>query len=96
MERLGAPTLPIGLSSRAGATANRGTNPTPADVVSNTTMDKDRIKGKGKEIEGRLQQAKGDLTGNDADRAEGAAKKAEGKIQNAVGKAKDGIRKALD
>ena len=59
-------------------------------------MDKDRIKGKVKEVEGRVQQAKGDLTGNDVDRARGADKKAEGKIQHGFGKVKDNIRKALD
>jgi uncharacterized protein YjbJ (UPF0337 family) len=58
-------------------------------------MDKDRPKGKMKEVEGRLQQAKGDLTGSDKDRVEGGAKKTEGKVQNRVGKAKDAIRKAL-
>lgn len=59
-------------------------------------MDKDRIKGKVKEVEGRVQQAKGDLTGNDVDRAEGADKKTEGKVQHAFGKVKDNVRKAID
>lgn len=59
-------------------------------------MDKDRIKGKAKEMEGRLQQAKGDLTGSNADRSEGAGKEMKGKMQNTFGKAKDNIRKALD
>lgn len=59
-------------------------------------MDKDRIKGKVKEVEGRVQQAKGDLTGNDVDRAKGADKKVEGKVQHAFGKVKDNVRKALD
>lgn len=59
-------------------------------------MDKDRVKGKVKEVEGRVQQAKGDLTGNDVDRARGADKKAEGKVQNTFGKVKDSVRKALD
>ena len=59
-------------------------------------MDKDRIKGKVKEVEGRFQQAKGDLTGNDADRIKGADKKTEGKIQHGFGKVKDNVRKALN
>ena len=59
-------------------------------------MDKDRIKGKVKEVEGRVQQAKGDLTGNDVDRARGADKKVEGKVQNTFGKVKDNVRKAVD
>lgn len=59
-------------------------------------MDKDRIKGKAKEVEGRVEQAAGDLTGSDRARADGAMKKTEGKVQNGFGKVKDNIRKALD
>jgi len=57
-------------------------------------MDKDRIKGKVKEIEGRVQVAKGELTGSQSDKVKGTVKKVEGKIQNEVGKVKDAVRKA--
>lgn len=72
-------------------TGNRGTL---RKVLKN--MDKDRIKGKAKEMEGRVEQAAGDLTGSDRARADGAAKKTEGKIQNTFGKVKDKVRDALD
>jgi len=57
-------------------------------------MDKDRVKGKVKQMEGRLQEAKGSLTGSNSDKAKGAAKETEGKIQEGFGKAKDAVRKA--
>ena len=59
-------------------------------------MDKDRIKGKIKEVEGRLQDAKGDLTGNPMDDIKRTAKQVEGKVQQAVGKMRDDARKSRD
>lgn len=55
-------------------------------------MDKDRIKGKAKQIEGSLEEAKGKLLHSDKDKVKGAVKKAEGKIQEGWGKAKDSTR----
>ena len=55
-------------------------------------MDKDRIKGKIKDIGGRVQRQVGEWTDNDEQQAKGAAKQAEGKVQNAVGKVKDAAR----
>jgi uncharacterized protein YjbJ (UPF0337 family) len=52
-------------------------------------MDKDRIKGKAKDIAGRVERQTGEWTGNSKMQVHGAAKQAEGKMQNAVGKAKD-------
>ena len=59
-------------------------------------MHKDEVKGKIKEMEGRAQDALGDLTDNPRDDAEGKAKIAEGQAQQAVGKVKDALHKAID
>ncbi len=59
-------------------------------------MDKDRIKGKMKDIEGRIQRQAGEWTGSEENQAEGLAKQAEGKVQNIGGKLKDAGRKAMD
>ena len=56
-------------------------------------MNKDRIKGKIKQVQGKLQDAKGDLTGNPRDDIRGKAKQVEGKVQETWGKAKDAARK---
>ncbi len=59
-------------------------------------MDKDQVKGKVKQVEGHLQEAKGDLLGKKEDRVEGHAKVTEGKIQEKLGDAKDAVKKAID
>lgn len=59
-------------------------------------MDKDRIKGKAKDIAGRVQRQAGEWTGDSETQVKGAAKQAEGKVQNAVGKAKDKVRDMKD
>jgi uncharacterized protein YjbJ (UPF0337 family) len=58
-------------------------------------MDKDRIKGKAKDIPGRVERQTGEWTGDSKMQVRGAAKQVEGKMQNAVGKAKDAGRAAL-
>jgi uncharacterized protein YjbJ (UPF0337 family) len=57
-------------------------------------MNKDIIKGKAKQVEGKIQDAKGDLTNNPSDDIVGKAKQVEGKIQEDWGKSKDAVRKA--
>jgi uncharacterized protein YjbJ (UPF0337 family) len=59
-------------------------------------MDSDRIKGKIKQAEGRVQDAVGDLTDNPSDDIKGKAKQAEGKAQEAWGKSKDAMRRELN
>ncbi len=54
-------------------------------------MDKDRVKGKVKDIAGRVQRQAGEWTGNEDDQIKGAAKQVEGKVQNAWGKVKDAV-----
>ena len=58
-------------------------------------MDKDRIKGKVKDIAGRVQRQKGEWTGNQEEQAKGAAKQVEGKVQNIAGRIKDAGRDAM-
>jgi len=56
-------------------------------------MDKDIIKGKMKQVEGRAQDIRGDITGNVANDIEGKAKNLAGKVQEEYGKAKDAVRR---
>jgi uncharacterized protein YjbJ (UPF0337 family) len=59
-------------------------------------MDKDRIKGKGKEVAGRVQEAWGDLTNDPKHKVEGEMKQAEGKVQEKFGEVKDAVRDLVD
>ena len=52
-------------------------------------MNRDRIKGKAKQLSGRVQRKLGAATGNRKAQARGALRQAEGTVQNAWGKAKD-------
>jgi len=56
-------------------------------------MNTDEVKGKTKDIAGRVERQVGEWTGDKEAQAEGAAKQVEGKIQNAWGKAKDAVKK---
>jgi uncharacterized protein YjbJ (UPF0337 family) len=57
-------------------------------------MNKDRVKGKVKDIAGRVERQAGEWTDDPKKQAEGAAKQVEGKLQNAWGKAKDAAKDA--
>jgi uncharacterized protein YjbJ (UPF0337 family) len=57
-----------------------------------TTMNKDQVKGVGKQISGEVQEQVGKLTGDTSTRVRGHAKEAEGKVQKNVGDAKEVIR----
>ncbi len=59
-------------------------------------MDKDEIKGKMKDIAGRVERQVGEWTGDKDAEAEGAKNQVEGKVQNTVGKVKDEAKDALD
>jgi len=59
-------------------------------------MNKDTIAGKAKQVEGKLRDAKGDLTQDPSDDLAGKTKVAEGKIQEGIGRAKHAVKKALD
>jgi uncharacterized protein YjbJ (UPF0337 family) len=56
-------------------------------------MDKDEVKGKAKDIAGRVERQVGEWTGDEKAQVKGAAKQVEGKVQNAWGKAKDAVKK---
>jgi uncharacterized protein YjbJ (UPF0337 family) len=58
-------------------------------------MDKDRVKGSGKDIKGRIKRQVGEWTGNKKMQREGAAEQAEGKAQKTVGEVKDVGRQAV-
>jgi len=57
-------------------------------------MDKDRVKGKAKDIAGRAERQVGEWTGDEEKQIEGTKKQVRGKVQNAWGKMKDAGKKA--
>jgi uncharacterized protein YjbJ (UPF0337 family) len=59
-------------------------------------MDKDEIKGKAKDVAGRVERQVGEWTGDNEKQVHGAAKQAEGKVQNAWGKVKDAAKDTRD
>ncbi|MFC0135179.1 CsbD family protein [Massilia eurypsychrophila] len=55
-------------------------------------MNKDQVKGKAKDIGGKIQEEVGKVVGSNKQQAEGLANQAEGKTQEKVGDAKEVIR----
>jgi uncharacterized protein YjbJ (UPF0337 family) len=55
-----------------------------------------RAKAAAKNVEGKVQEAVGDLTGNTKDQVQGNAKQAEAKVRNAAEDVKDEVKKAVD
>lgn len=56
-------------------------------------MDKNRIKGTAKHVEGSIKESVGKLVGNPSLEAEGVIEKAEGTVQKEFGKAKAALKK---
>lgn len=56
----------------------------------------DRAKATAKNVEGKVQDAVGDLTGDPKAQAEGKAKQAEAKVRHAAEDVKDEVKKAID
>lgn len=56
----------------------------------------DRAKATAKNIEGKIQEAVGELTGDPKDQAEGKEKQAEAKVLHTVEDVKDEIKKVID
>jgi len=56
----------------------------------------DRAKATAKNIEGKVQEAIGDLTGDRIDQAEGKAKQVEAQVQQAVEDVKDKVKEIID
>lgn len=57
-------------------------------------MGVDRLKGKAKEVQGKVQRKVGEATGDRSQQLKGVAKEAEGKAQEVIGKVKDTGREA--
>jgi len=55
-------------------------------------IDKDRIAGSAKVVEGKVKEVTGKLVGDAKLQAEGVAEQVEGKVQNAVGDIKDTLK----
>ena len=57
-------------------------------------MDRDRVEGAAKNIKGKVKEVAGRMTGDAKLKSEGKADQIAGKVQNAVGGVKDAIRDA--
>jgi uncharacterized protein YjbJ (UPF0337 family) len=57
---------------------------------------KDRAKATAKNVEGKLQEAMGEVTGNPEDKLEGQSKQSKSKILHIVENVKDEIKRAID
>lgn len=55
-------------------------------------MNKDQVKGKAKDIGGKIQEKVGEVTGNRQQQREGVSNQAEGKVQEKVGDAKEIVK----
>jgi uncharacterized protein YjbJ (UPF0337 family) len=55
-------------------------------------MNKDQVKGKAKDIGGKIQEEVGKVVGSNKQQAEGLANQAEGKTQEKVGDVKDAVK----
>jgi len=55
-----------------------------------------RAKATAKNIEGKVQEAVGDLTGDPKDQAEGQEKQVEAKVRHTVENLKDEVKKLID
>jgi uncharacterized protein YjbJ (UPF0337 family) len=56
----------------------------------------DRMKATAKNVEGKIQEAVGDITGDPKDKSEGQAKQAEAQVRHSVENVKDDIKRAID
>lgn len=57
---------------------------------------KDRAKATAKNIEGKVQEAVGDLTGDTRTQAEGQGKQVEASVRHTIEDVKDEVKKAID
>ncbi|MBN3909426.1 MAG: CsbD family protein [Nostoc sp. NMS1] len=55
-----------------------------------------RVEATVKNIEGKIQEAVGEITGNPQDKAEGQEKQAEAQVDHTVENIKDELKKALE
>ena len=59
-------------------------------------MNKDQVKGKAKEIAGKVQQQVGRATGSASQQVKGLGKQVEGRVQKGMGDARDALDNADD
>jgi uncharacterized protein YjbJ (UPF0337 family) len=59
-------------------------------------MNEDQVKGKVKDIAGRIERQAGEWTGDPEKQVDGALKQVEGKLQNAWGNAKDDAKRTAE
>ena len=57
-------------------------------------MNKDQVKGKAKDVAGKVQEKAGEAMGSEEQQAKGLAKQVEGKTQKSVGDAKELLKDA--
>ncbi len=57
-------------------------------------MNRDQVKGKAKDIAGKVQQKVGEATGSTSQQVKGFAKQVEGKVQKGAGDAAEAVRDA--
>lgn len=74
-------------SANAGITTNS---------MKDCTMNKDQVQGRVEQAKGQIKETAGKAVGNDRLRAEGQLDKAGGKIQAGVGDAKEKVKDAVD
>lgn len=55
-----------------------------------------RVEAAAKNVEGKLQEAAGEVTGDPKMKAEGKAKQAEAQVRHSVENVKDDVKKAID
>ena len=55
-------------------------------------MNKDQVKGKAKEVGGKIQETVGKAVGSSEQQAKGLNKQAEGKLQKGIGDAKEVVK----
>jgi uncharacterized protein YjbJ (UPF0337 family) len=56
----------------------------------------DRAKATGKNIEGKVQEAMGQVSGDPKDKAEGKAKQGESEVRHSVEDVKDSVKRKID
>ncbi len=57
-------------------------------------MNRDQVKGKAKDIAGKVQQKVGKVTGSASQQAKGVGKQIEGKVQKGVGDASEALKES--
>ena len=56
----------------------------------------ERAKATAKNLEGKAQEAKGNVTGDPQDKAEGKAKQAESEVRHGIEDIKDNVKRKID